>query len=63
MICDGDHYRNIDTDKILSLLYEWDSEYCMDATSMIHMKKYYALKYKIYDINNPTHMEVLSGKH
>ena len=31
MIQDRDLNRNVDTDDILSLLADWDAEYCMDT--------------------------------
>ena len=40
MIQDGDLNINMDTDDILSLLAEWDTEDCMDTPSTIHMRDY-----------------------
>ena len=31
MICDGEYYRNLDTDKIIFLMDEWNGEYFMGA--------------------------------
>ena len=53
--------RNIDTDKILYLLSEWYSEYYIYASSTIHMREYYNLKYHINDTDNPMYVESLSG--
>ena len=44
MIQDRDFDSNVDTDDILSLLDEWDTEYCMDTPSTFHMITFYALK-------------------
>ena len=38
MIQDRDLNINVDTDDILSLLDEWDAEYCMDTPSMFLMR-------------------------
>ena len=38
IIKDMDYDSNVDTDDILSLLSEWDSEDCMDTPSTFHMK-------------------------
>ena len=38
MIQDRDLNRNVDTDDILSLLDEWESEYYMDTPPMFHMR-------------------------
>ena len=38
MIQDRDFDRNVDTDDILSLLAEWDTEDCMDTPSTFHMQ-------------------------
>ena len=62
MIHDGGYDRNVDTDEILSLLAEWDEEYCMDTPSMFHMREYYVIKYKIHDPDTPTYMDSLSGE-
>ena len=44
MIQDRYLNRNVDTYDILSLLAEWDAEYCMDTPSTFHMRESYALK-------------------
>ena len=62
MIQDRDININVDTDGILSLLAEWDSEYCMNMPSTFHMREYYALKYQSHDPDTPTYMETLSGE-
>ena len=62
MIQDRDFDRNVDTDDILSLLAEWDTEYCMDTSSMFHMRESYALKTQIHDPDTPTYIEALSGE-
>ena len=62
MIQDGDLDSNVDTDDILSLLYEWDAEYCMDTPSTFHMREYYVLKTQSHDPGTPMYMEALSGK-
>ena len=33
MIQSTDYYRNVNMDKILYLLSDWDKKYCMDDTS------------------------------
>ena len=38
MIQDRDLNSNVDTDDTLLLLYEWDTEYCMDMPSTFHMR-------------------------
>ena len=38
MIQDRDFDRNVDTDDILSLLDEWDAEYCMDTPTTFHIR-------------------------
>ena len=42
MIQDRGLNSNVDTDDILSLMTEWDAEYCMDKPSTFHMREYYA---------------------
>ena len=61
MIQNRDLNINADTDDILSLLAEWDAEYCMDTPSTFHMREYYVLKTQIHDPYTPTYMEALSG--
>ena len=53
---------NVDTDDILSLLADWDSEYCMDTPSTFHMRGSYVLKTQSHDHDTPTYMEALSGE-
>ena len=62
MIQDRNLNRNVDTNNILSLLSEWDAEYCMDTPSKFHMIESYVLKNQGHDPYNPTHMEALSGE-
>ena len=62
MIQDRDFDNNVDTDDILSLLAEWDTEQCMHTPWKFHMRESYALKTQIHDPDNPTYMEALSGK-
>ena len=62
MIEDGYLNSNVDTEYILSFLYEWYAEYFIDAPSTFHMREYYVLKYQIHDPDNPTYMEALSGE-
>ena len=38
MIQDGDLNKNVDTNDIIWLLAEWDTEYCMDMPSTFHMR-------------------------
>ena len=59
MIQDRDINSNVDTDDILSLLAEWDAEYCMYTPSTFHTREYYVLKSKIHDTDAPTYMEAL----
>ena len=62
MIQDRDFDSNVDTDEILLLLYEWDTEDYMDTPSTFHMRESYALKTQSHDPDTPTYMEELSGK-
>ena len=62
MIQDRDFDSNVDTDDILSLLAEWDAEYCMNTPSTFHMRESNALKTLSHDPDTPTYMEALSGK-
>ena len=54
---------NVDTDKILSLLYGWDSEYVMDDTSTYHMRESCTIKYQSRDTYDPTYMKEISGEY
>ena len=38
MTPDRDHNSNVDTDDILSILAEWDAEYCMYTQSTFHIR-------------------------
>ena len=49
-------------DDILSLLADWDTEYCMDTPSTFHMRESYALKTQSHDHDTSTYMEALSGE-
>ena len=62
MIQDRDLNSNVDMDDILSLLAEWDTEYCMDTPSTFYMRESYAIKTQIHDPDTPTYMEALSGE-
>ena len=62
MIQDRYLNSNVDTDDILSLLAEWDAEYCMDTPSTFHMRESYVIKYQIHDSDTPTYMDTLSGE-
>ena len=62
MIQDRDLNSNVDTDNILSLLAEWDAEYCMDMPSTFHMRQSYFLKAQNHDPDTPTYMEALAGE-
>ena len=62
MIQDRDLDSNVDTNYILSLLAEWDAEYCMDTPSTFHIREYYALKTQSHDPDTPTYMEALLGE-
>ena len=62
MIQYGDFNRNVDSDDVLSLMNEWDTEYCMDTPSTFHMRESYVLKYQSHDPDTPTYMEYLSGE-
>ena len=62
MIQDRDLNRNVDTDNILSLMAEWDTEDCTDTPSTFHMRESYALKNQSHDTDTPTYMEALSGE-
>ena len=53
----------MDTDDILSLISEWDAEYCMDMPSTFHMRESYVLNSEIHNTYTPTYMEALSGEH
>ena len=62
MIQDRDFDSNVDTDDILSLLAEWEAEYCTDTPSTFHMRESYALKTQSHDPDTPIYMEALSGE-
>ena len=62
MIQDRDLNINVDTDNIISLLDELDTEDCMDKPSTFHMKEYYFLKTQSHDPDTPTYMEALTGE-
>ena len=57
MIQYRDLNRDVDTDDILSLMAEWDAEYCIDMPSTFHMREYYSLKTQIHDPDTTTYME------
>ena len=50
-------------DETIFLLADWDSQYCMHVLSILHMRKYYAIKPKIQDPYTPLYMEALLGEH
>ena len=62
MIQDGGFDSNVDTDDILSLLAQWDAEYCMYTPSTFHMRESYAFKTQSHDPDTPKYMEALSCK-
>ena len=62
IIQDRDINSNVDTDDILSLLAEWNTDDCMDTLSTFHIREYYVLKTQIHDHDTPTYMEALSGE-
>ena len=62
MIQYGDLNINVDTDKIISLMAEWDAEYCMDSPSTFNMRESYVFKSQSQDTDTPMYMEVLSGE-
>ena len=62
MIQDRDLNRNVDIDDILSLMADWDAEYCMDTPSNFHMRESCVLKSQSYDSDTPTYILALSGK-
>ena len=62
IIQDRDFNSNVGTDDILSLLDEWDTEYCMDTPSTFHLRESYACKTQSHDPDNPTYMEALSNE-
>ena len=62
MIQDRDINSNVDTDDIISLLAEWDVEYCMYTPSTFHMRESYVIKSQIHYLDTPMYMEALSGK-
>ena len=62
MIQDRNLDINVDTDIILSLLAEWDTEDCMETPSTFHMRESYALKTQSHGPDTPTYMEALSGE-
>ena len=49
-------------DDILSLLADWDTEYCMDTPSTFHMRESYALNTQSHDPYTPTYMDALLGE-
>ena len=56
IIQDGDFNSNVDTDDILSLLDDWDAEYCMDTPSTFHMREYYVIKSQSHNPDTPTYV-------
>ena len=62
MIQYGVFNSNVDTDDILSLLDEWDSEAFMDIPSTFHMGTSYVIKSQSHNPDTPRYMEALSGK-
>ena len=61
MIQGRDLNINVDTYDILSLLDDWDAEYCMDTPSTFHMREYYVIMSQINNPDTPTYMEALLG--
>ena len=61
MIQGRDLNINVDTYDILSLLDDWDAEYCMDTPSTFHMREYYVIMSQINNPDTPTYMEAVSG--
>ena len=59
----GGHDRNIDMNKILSLLAKFYVERCMDDPLKFHMRESYAIKYHCWYPDNPNYMEELFGEH
>ena len=59
---DRDINSNVDTDDILSLLFKWDVEYCMNMPSKVHMRESYVIKSQSHNPDNTTYMEALSGE-
>ena len=49
MIQDGIFKKNVDMDEMLSLLTEWDTEYCMDVPLTFYIREFYAIMSQIYD--------------
>ena len=62
MIQDRDLNSNVDTDDTLSLMAEWDAEYCMDTPSTFHMRESYTIKTQSHDPDTTTYMEASSGE-
>ena len=62
MIQDRDFDRNVDTDDILSLLGEQDTEDFMDTPSTFHTKESFDIKNQSHDPDTPTYMEALLGE-
>ena len=62
MIHDRDNNSNVDTDDILLLLDEQDTEDCMDTPSTFHIRETYVLKSQSHDPDTPKYMEALYGK-
>ena len=62
MIQDRYLNRNVDTDDILLLLSEWDSEYFMDTPSTFYMREYYDIKSQSHNPDTAMYMEALSGE-
>ena len=63
IIQDGDINIHVDMDDIISLLNEWDAEYCTAMPSMFHMREYNILKSQIHDPETTMYTEALSGEH
>ena len=63
MIYYGYFYRNVNTEKNLSLLDEWYAEDCTDVPLTLHMREYYALKYQKHGLDTTLYMESLPGEY
>ena len=62
MIQYGDLNSNVNTYDILSLMYYWDAEDCVDTPSTFHMRALYVLNSQGHNTDTPTYIEALSGK-
>ena len=58
----GGKDSNVYIYNILYLLGYWNTQYCMDVTSIVNMRSSYYIKSHIQNPDTPMYMEALSGE-